>query len=186
MTKLRQILSREANSWRFLSINAGQSRGPWILPEFIARNGRDFVHAPLQYPYKLRPEKQCFANAQRVCEGTRLGLRYCEGYAVRADGFPLPFHHAWAITPCGAVVDPTLRDGKGVTYCGVVLHAAVIAQHRSPYSWSLFDAGRGLNLPLIFHLDPEMQTLMERAQRSAERVAREKAEREARKSEVAA
>lgn len=71
------------------------------------------------------PQKQCFANAQRVVldltfHGAPDGIpvQYAEGFVLCHD-LPLPIHHAW-LDVGGKVVDLTLRTraGRGLRAVG--------------------------------------------------------------------
>lgn len=146
------ILTQEASNWRRLG-----AAYAWILPEFVARNGAEYAARPLPKPYKYRRIRQCFGNARKLVSRSNGRLRYVEGMLIRFH--PIP--HAWAIDAEDRVIDPTLRDPGGCLYAGVVFDAKTIARFASPLSWSLFDTGRGMNLPLFKAIDPALAPLID-------------------------
>jgi hypothetical protein len=88
-------------------------RNTWIVYDYLLREGRYYPGRKLPARYKLGGPRCCFANAKRLVRRSK-DLIYAEGFALylpRAEfGSLAMFHHAWAVTPEGEVLDPTLAE----------------------------------------------------------------------------
>ena len=86
------------------------------VEDFILQNGKSFEQSILGgSEVEAGEKKMCFRNSFYLALENPL-FHYCEGYAV-AWNVPLPLMHAWVVTDCGNVIDPTWKHG--VAYFGV-------------------------------------------------------------------
>jgi hypothetical protein len=125
--KIKSMIENERDAFKLLGSNT------WVLHELILRNGQECISQPLPSRFKLRPQRACYWNAQRLIR-KKSKLRYCEGYMSRPD-LPLLINHAWAVDPEDRVIDPTLRaqgahwSGSGEAgYFGIVFSRELMAQ----------------------------------------------------------
>lgn len=132
-------------------------RGSVALQRTILEAGNPYIGSWQGHRYTARPERRCYQNAARLMKTSRLGLRYCEGYAVRPD-LAIPIHHAWCLDRDNRVIDVTWRNAAEAHYLGVAFTRPEYARTAPTGSWSLFDTGRGLNLELIRRLCPNALT----------------------------
>ncbi|HZQ47943.1 MAG TPA: hypothetical protein VFC07_13075 [Verrucomicrobiae bacterium] len=92
----------------------------------LTEQGRAFPFAP--FPAELKhffgKMGRCYENATRLAL-SGMELIYCEGYALN-QGLPIPLMHGFCITPEGAVVDPTWKDGT--EYFGVAISKTFLFQ----------------------------------------------------------
>lgn len=113
---IKEQIERERDCWSQLR------SGAHVIHEFVLRNGQAYEGQDLPSTFKLRVPKHCFWNARKTVNHSGK-LRYCEGFCRRRD-FTFLFHHAWAITRFGEVIDPTLQrngksDGSMYDYFGI-------------------------------------------------------------------
>lgn len=78
--------------------------------EWMLQHGRAFAADDETYQGKRGAQHQCFQNAGRAALADD-SLTYVEGY-VSVHGVPL--EHAWNTDASGRLIDPTLKDGRGV------------------------------------------------------------------------
>lgn len=104
---LIEILQKQAQM--VASMGTRQSFVHKSIEEFVCAFGTYRTHIVENYNGLKTGQgtpKQCFHNSIELVQ-TCPELTYCEGYATSsAVGF-LPIHHAWCLTPDGAVFDIT-------------------------------------------------------------------------------
>ena len=85
---------------------------------FVLANGTECIRHPSPHRFiaSNKTRGQCFKNAFLLVTKYRDDLQYAEGY-VRTSHSPMAILHAWAVTPSGECIDPTLTDGTD--YFGV-------------------------------------------------------------------
>jgi hypothetical protein len=93
-------------------------RNTWIVYDYLLREGRFYPGRKLPARYKLGGPRYCFANAKRLVRRSK-DLVYAEGFALYLS-YPDLFHHAWAVSPEGEVLDPTLADADRYEYFGIL------------------------------------------------------------------
>jgi hypothetical protein len=146
---LRQILETQAKFYHTAMPGTAFSR----MEDAILACGSEWTGRPLPPRMKRKTPKLCFYNS-RVAAARSNRFIYCEGYAMRA-GFGFPFHHAWNLLH-GEVCDFTAERPEELLYLGRAFSADEIKTYSVPDSQSLFDTGRGLNLPLLKALAPQV------------------------------
>jgi len=125
---------------------------PALTETFVLRNGKPGVVGK-RVGCRGTP-KQCFSNAARWALRSGRGT-YTEGYAMR-HGWPIAIAHAW-VTLDGKVMDNTL-DAAEFDYMGVEIETKVLTQQLAKNKvYGLFDDGRGINVNLLFALDPGLK-----------------------------
>jgi hypothetical protein len=91
--------------------------GP-TLDEFILDHGRAFRLRGVVPDDQVRAESQeCYWNAWQLAKDNP-SLRYCEGKAY-LENVALPVLHGWCIDENDRVIDPSVRQDRGVSYYGV-------------------------------------------------------------------
>jgi hypothetical protein len=86
-----------------------------LIDEFLLRFGRPF---PAGLPgVRLLTKGWCFRNAWMLVRES-LAWTHGEGYCLATNGEFV--QHAWAVTPDGSVVDPTIRRAEVRDYFGVI------------------------------------------------------------------
>jgi hypothetical protein len=102
-----------------LSASLGSPQG-----ELLAKHGKGYAFDADSIKGPRGPKQQCYMNAGK--NSMTNGVPYAEGYLVIHG---VPISHAWNISPSGKVIDPTLRDLKGVQgYFGVTLQPRYLMQ----------------------------------------------------------
>jgi hypothetical protein len=145
---LRDCVAQRAGLFRKLG-------HPALLDEFILRNGAVQQGEPLMKGIKRMPLKQCFANAAQVT--LERGWFYVEGYAASAT-IGIPLLHAWNVTPDGKLVDVTWRTPETTQYLGVPFNKEAMSRWLVKLRhYGLLDTGLGLNVELMFGMDPELK-----------------------------
>jgi hypothetical protein len=96
--------------------------GPHVDAEawhnYLGAYGKEWKAAPLPAGIPKMPPKACYENASKLVMQLP-ELRYVEGIAYSSETGGLPFAHAWAVTPEGAVIDATWSNPAGARYFGV-------------------------------------------------------------------
>jgi hypothetical protein len=90
-----------------------------VVCPFVKEHGKFFLPAPL--PKGIQPGNvgACFPNSRSLLKrhGTRHGLVYAEGYAIRFPGDQNVTLHAWCVDCQGTVFDRAWREGSA--YFGI-------------------------------------------------------------------
>lgn len=93
--------------------------------EWELRHGRPFVKDARSYEGKRGKQHQCYMNAGRAALYDS-DLTYVEGH-VAVHGVPL--EHAWLTDKTGRLIDPTIKDGEGITgYWGVPIKTSYLRE----------------------------------------------------------
>ena len=107
----------------FVKIVAGHF--PQAAPAIVFRHGQQFSITDQTYSGKRGQPQQCFKNAANLAL-MNPKYTYVEGY-VAVHGVPI--EHAWVVDEKGGVVDPTIRDPRGVGgYFGVPFRPDYVAK----------------------------------------------------------
>jgi hypothetical protein len=114
---IKELLIQERENWKtlatMLSPDTRPLSHPWLIQEFLLRNGRGFIGRALPQEYELGEIKRCYENARELA--LYEGLRYYEGvvcWNTQHDLHGLLLPHAWCVDEDDGVVDPTLQDTK--------------------------------------------------------------------------
>lgn len=109
---------------KFQRGNSPESEEP-TPAEWMLKHGRTFAADDQTYRGRRGPQHQCFMNAGRAAISDR-DLTYVEGY-VSVHGVPLA--HAWNTDRTGRLIDPTIRDGKGIQgYFGTPIKTSYLSE----------------------------------------------------------
>lgn len=167
---LRQHLAMTGLSYKqFQEAGYPFPKAGFLLEELVSRKG-------LPYERKQRPSwmssgtpKECFRNTfLRLEKLTRYpALLHAEyGYAsdwFYVEGFCMdvsiqfPFLHAWLADPEGNAIDCTIADDREMVYIGIPFALEVVRECiMRTHAYGLLDTGRGLNLPLLNELSPDL------------------------------
>lgn len=154
---LKDQLQRECDAWASM----GHCD---LIKLFILRNGRAYEPAPRPPGVRLGKIKECFKNASAASwnRGT-----YTEGYAL-TPGL-IPVLHAW-LTLDGHATELTWRDSLGngkprgtCEYFGVEFDRASVTESELRQGfYGLLDSPVGVNVKLMFKLDPGLRAEAER------------------------
>lgn len=151
---LREYLTAEAANWEFTGM-------PALMQRFVLRNGKEYQ--PVKRIGRKGAPKECFSNATNVvlCKPVADGWRYVEGFALHREHPLMAFHHAWVTTNGDDAMDPTL-DADEYWYHGIAFDKPTVVEHieRTGYC-GLLDTGFGLNVKLMFDMDPELKDIVE-------------------------
>ena len=148
---LRDHLTSEVANWEFIGHHA-------LLQRFVLRNGQEY--APTKRIGRKMEMKQCFANSYKTVFRNP-DWSYVEGYAIHRTNPIMAIHHAWVTTNGSDAMDPTL-DAAQYEYFGIAFdRMAMITETARNRFFGLLDTGLGLNVRLMFELDPELQSIVE-------------------------
>jgi hypothetical protein len=147
--KISERLKAEIDMWEGVG-------HPALMQRFVLRNGVEIDGS--KYAGKRGYEKMCFMNAAM---STHFGnSEYCEGYGWR-ENLPILIHHAWRVQN-GKVLDETWDRPEECQYMGVIFPKDVMKKEiKKNKSYGLLDTGRGINIDLIFRMDPELKVFFE-------------------------
>jgi hypothetical protein len=161
--KLIYHLEREIETW-------AQLRIPALLQRFVVRNGH--AYEPMARIGPKQPDKDCFKNATEYVLAD--GGQYVEGYALRPS-LGLCMHHAW-VEIDGRAMDPTWKDPEDCLYFGIPFETETLEDELFVNRvYGLLDTGRGLNIDLMFRIDPELKEIVEKIANEALRLRQIKA-----------
>ena len=154
---LEDYLTNEVENWAVIG-------HPALMQRFVLRNGQRY--GGRRRIGRRGMAKQCFMNAtKRVLHNPRAyidGWRYVEGYAIHRTDPIMAIHHAWVTTNGSDAMDPTL-DATKYDYFGVAFDKpTLVGQLRQQKYYGMLDTGLGLNWQLMFELDPELRTIVEK------------------------
>jgi hypothetical protein len=97
-------------------------------------------------------------NAAKIVMRDADATAYVEGFMINAD-LPIPIHHAWVSYDGETAMDPTL-DSANREYFGVSFsRQELVHELRKNNVYGLLDHGLGLNVDLMFRLDPELKAI---------------------------
>jgi hypothetical protein len=132
-----------------------------LIERFVLRNGRFFKAAAFTGAARGK-QGQCFKNAMELAlHNPRLS--YVEGFG----GSIIPVHHAWCADADGNVIDPTWDRPEDRDYFGIAFEAHTAWEHAVEHGYyGLFDGPRGINLPLLEKLDPDLIREIKEAHRA--------------------
>jgi hypothetical protein len=159
VTNLKQYLADEIKNWEFIGHAA-------LMQRFVLRNGREYT--PTARIGKKGTPKQCFQNATQAVLArpirdlpVRERWRYVEGYCISRVNPIMAFHHAWIAVDGDKAMDPTL-DAEQYEYIGIEFPKPnVVAWMKELGYYGILDTGRGLNIKLMFGMDPELKTIVD-------------------------
>jgi hypothetical protein len=163
MSMLREYLTNEVKNWEFIGHAA-------MMQRFVLRNGQEYT--PTKRIGRKGAMKQCFANSYKaVHRHVRAshaldGWRYVEGYCIHREHPILAIHHAWVTTDGSNAMDPTL-DAAEYFYFGVAFdRMTMITETARNRFYGILDTGLGLNVRLMFEMDPELRAIVQSVQPS--------------------
>jgi len=146
MNAALSIITQQVECWEKL-------HHPALLERFVVRNGKPF--APVKRIGRKGKANECYSNAAQFV--FRNGGTYVEGFAT-SKALPFAFHHAW-VSIGGLAMDPTL-DAESYVYFGVEFGAETLrAEMLRNGVYGILDPGFGLNVDLMFRLDPELEAI---------------------------
>ena len=147
MTNLESSLRRMVDGWESLG-------HPALLERFVLRNGRAFT--PRKRIGRRRKARHCFQNSTHFI--SEQDGEYVEGYVDCI----IPIHHAWVTINGTDAMDLTLKDTEDREYFGVVFSREVLWEEMLKTGhYGILDTTRGLNIDLMFKVDPELKTICE-------------------------
>jgi hypothetical protein len=145
---LRDMLEMQAQIFEKLG-------APRLMERIVLKHGVGGMGSP--HNFKMLKMGECFYNAAvTACINNKHDLTYCEGYAIR-QGLPLPIHHAWLMTPDNRVIDVTWNDATECEYLGLKIEDARLRRWLLKCkTYGILDTGRGLNIPFMREVDPDL------------------------------
>jgi hypothetical protein len=151
---IKEYLTEEVSNWEFIG-------HPALMQRFVLRNGKEYQ--PVKRIGPKGEPKGCFGNATNVVLKKRAAAEwdYVEGFAIHRERPIMAFHHAWVTTNGNDAMDPTL-DAEEYEYFGIAFAKAIVVEtvKRTGY-YGLFDTGLGMNVKLMFEMDPELKGIVE-------------------------
>ena len=116
------------------------------IQALVLEHGQLCNAMPLPKQYKPMSSKNCYKNAFKLMTKNK-DLIYCEGFAIPFRG-NFSLNHAWCITMCGDVIDPTWPYyPKGMAYRGIPFERDFVIETYKRTKCSLLD-----NWPELFPL----------------------------------
>jgi hypothetical protein len=151
MSILKGILESEVANWEFVGHAA-------LLHRFVLRNGK--AYTPTKRIGRKMEMKQCFANSYKTVL-RKTDWSYVEGFTIHRERPLMAIHHAWVTTNGNDAMDPTLNAAE-YDYFGIAFdRMTMIEETARNRFYGILDTGLGMNVRLMFGLDPELRSIVE-------------------------
>jgi hypothetical protein len=154
---LKDYLTTEIKNWEFIG-------APALMQRFVRRNGK--AYTPTQRIGKKGKPKECFSNSTDAVLSrpirnlpARERWTYAEGYCLHRERPIMAIHHAWIVID-GRAMDLTL-DAEEYEYFGIEFPTPNVKEWLKELGYyGILDTGFGLNLKLMFGMDPELEAIV--------------------------